>query len=149
MCFQQLNAKLKDEGEKRTERTKKRLHQRFSLFIPEEVEKEEEELNATEEKDSDEEEGDEYTLDDIFDADASSCQGGKDADGISISSFSVRKTLPSADLHPPLPRTQSSQQMRLARETSFHRRQISAPAEMPPKDQVTRDSIIVNKDFKF
>ena len=141
--FQQLNDRLQDEGEKRSEKTKKRLHQRFSVFLPEELDIESEE--EEESPNSEPEEGEEYSLDDILDAEDPSSPGDPkmDVDSQSISSFSSRKSLTN-EHRPPVPRSQSSQPIKVRRETSFQRRQLSAPAEMAPADQVTSlDSIIL------
>ena len=105
------------------------------MEVPEEVE----ELEQEKKQNSDEDEGQEYTLDDIPESDVCSdySEKKKDADEQSVSSFSSVK-----NPHPPVSRAQSSQQVKVTRETSFHRRQISEPAEIPESmKQVIRDQL--------
>ena len=124
ICFQRLNDKLKNEGDQRTERTKQRLHQRFSLFIP----------NVDEDEES-EDEGDEYTMDDISEGDSSSSQEKK-SDSNAESASSNKPSSPVV-APVPLPRAKSSHSIQ-APATSFHKRQISDPAGIPRLNQVKK-----------
>ena len=80
--------------------------------------------------------GEEFTLDDILEAEGDRSSNGDVTNNATssqttISSFSAKKTSDPKESSVPFFRVQSSQAMSSKQETFFHKRQVSAPAEMP------------------
>lgn len=100
--LQHFNDKLIRSGEKSSVRTKKRLNLRFSAYLPDLEESDHEESPITEK------------------------DGASPPTPPTSTSVARTETEPKSSF----PRAQSSQSIKAMRVTSFHRRQVSAPAEM-------------------